>query len=138
MRNPFRVLVSLVVLAVDLLVAVILINASFRTAGICIGLCALVVALLLGVSIKVANQWDLTMVLRLGKFYGLRGPGLFFMVHPEFAYLGARMWTRPSFSRYKDRLIDKMEVKPCPHQYCTTHLGYAAISTRRPNISREG
>jgi len=61
-----------------------------------------------------------------------------FRAHPEFAYLGARMWTRPTFSRYKDRLIDKMEVKPCPHQYCTTHLGYAAISTRQPNISREG
>ncbi len=59
-------------------------------------------------------------------------------VHPEFAYLGARMWTRPTFSRYKDRLIDKMEVKPCPHRYCTTHLGYAAISTRQPNINREG
>ena len=43
-------------------------------------------------------------------------------VHPESAYLGARKWTRPTFSRYKGRLIDKMEVKPCPHRYFTTDL----------------
>src|SRR6185437_6495024 len=31
-------------------------------------------------SIKVADQWDKVAVLRLGRYIGLRGPGLFFVV----------------------------------------------------------
>jgi regulator of protease activity HflC (stomatin/prohibitin superfamily) len=31
-------------------------------------------------SIKVAQQWEKAVVLRLGKFHGLRGPGLFWMI----------------------------------------------------------
>ena len=40
----------------------------------------LVVAVLVGVSVKVANQWGRAVVLRLGRFEALRGPGLFFIV----------------------------------------------------------
>ena len=43
-----------------------------------------VVGILVGVyllfSIKVADQWEKVAVLRLGKFIGLRGPGLFHMI----------------------------------------------------------
>jgi regulator of protease activity HflC (stomatin/prohibitin superfamily) len=35
---------------------------------------------LVAASLKVANQWERAMVLRLGEFKGLRGPGLFFIV----------------------------------------------------------
>ncbi len=31
-------------------------------------------------ALKVASQWDKAVVLRLGKFHGLRGPGLFWMI----------------------------------------------------------
>ncbi len=31
-------------------------------------------------ALKVASQWDKAVVLRLGKFYGLRGPGLFWII----------------------------------------------------------
>jgi regulator of protease activity HflC (stomatin/prohibitin superfamily) len=31
-------------------------------------------------SLKIANQWEKAVVLRLGKFHGLRGPGLFWIV----------------------------------------------------------
>ena len=31
-------------------------------------------------ALKIANQWERVAVLRLGKFHGLRGPGLFFLI----------------------------------------------------------
>ena len=44
----------------------------------------LVAGLLVGVyllfSIKVADQWERVAVLRLGRYIGLRGPGLFHMI----------------------------------------------------------
>jgi regulator of protease activity HflC (stomatin/prohibitin superfamily) len=39
-----------------------------------------VVALAVSGSIQVANQWDKAIVLRMGRFQGLRGPGLFFII----------------------------------------------------------
>ena len=41
---------------------------------------AFVAALLLAAAIKVANQWERAIVLRLGRFTALRGPGLFLIV----------------------------------------------------------
>ena len=40
----------------------------------------LVASLLISGAIKVANQWDRGVVLRLGQFRGIRGPGVFFIV----------------------------------------------------------
>ena len=37
-------------------------------------------ASLIAASIKIADQWEKGVVLRMGKFIGLRGPGLFFIV----------------------------------------------------------
>ena len=41
---------------------------------------ALIVALVVSSSVQVANQWDKAVVLRMGRFQALRGPGLFFIV----------------------------------------------------------
>jgi regulator of protease activity HflC (stomatin/prohibitin superfamily) len=41
---------------------------------------AVIVAAFLLFSVKVAKQWEKVAVLRLGRFSGLRGPGLFFIV----------------------------------------------------------
>lgn len=41
---------------------------------------AAVIAVFFLFSVKVANQWEKVAVLRLGRFSGLRGPGLFFIV----------------------------------------------------------
>ena len=41
---------------------------------------ALGFALLISYSVKIAAQWEKTVVLRLGKFHSLRGPGIFFIV----------------------------------------------------------
>lgn len=38
------------------------------------------VAALTSLSIKIANQWEKAIVLRLGKFHSLKGPGLFFII----------------------------------------------------------
>ncbi len=45
---------------------------------ICIG--GLLVAIILSQSIKVAQQWEKAVILRLGKFHRLAGPGLFFTI----------------------------------------------------------
>jgi regulator of protease activity HflC (stomatin/prohibitin superfamily) len=48
--------------------------------GVFTGAAGLVVAVLVACAIKVANQWERGVVLRLGKLRGVRGPGLFFIV----------------------------------------------------------
>lgn len=41
---------------------------------------AFLIALYVSSSLKIADQWDRAVVLRLGNFHALRGPGLFFIV----------------------------------------------------------
>lgn len=48
--------------------------------GVAIGLAGFVLAALIAVSLKVANQWERAIVLRLGEFHGIRGPGFFCIV----------------------------------------------------------
>ena len=38
------------------------------------------IAFIVSAAIKIANQWDRAIVLRLGHFHALRGPGLFFII----------------------------------------------------------
>jgi regulator of protease activity HflC (stomatin/prohibitin superfamily) len=45
-----------------------------------IALVSFAIAILVSASIKVADQWDKAVVLRVGKFHALKGPGLFFIV----------------------------------------------------------
>ena len=40
----------------------------------------LLLALIIGFSIQIADQWEKAVVLRMGKFTGLKGPGLFFII----------------------------------------------------------
>jgi regulator of protease activity HflC (stomatin/prohibitin superfamily) len=41
---------------------------------------AFLVALIISLAIKIADPWDRAIVLRLGRFQSLRGPGLFFII----------------------------------------------------------
>ncbi|MGC1183265.1 slipin family protein [Legionella sp.] len=50
-------------------------NISYFVFGI-----AVIIAVIVSASIKVANQWNRAIVLRLGHFQALRGPGLFFII----------------------------------------------------------
>jgi regulator of protease activity HflC (stomatin/prohibitin superfamily) len=47
--------------------------------GISIGVGGVILSALLAASVKVANQWERGIVLRLGQFQAIRGPGLFFI-----------------------------------------------------------
>ncbi len=48
--------------------------------GIVVFIAEFILSLLIAASIKVANQWERGLVLRLGRFVGMRGPGLFFVM----------------------------------------------------------
>jgi len=48
--------------------------------AVSLGIGALFVALVVASAIQVANQWDRVVILRLGHFHALKGPGLFFIV----------------------------------------------------------
>jgi uncharacterized membrane protein YqiK len=48
--------------------------------GIPLLITLVVTSLLVGSSIKIADQWEKAVVLRMGKFSGLKGPGLFFII----------------------------------------------------------
>ena len=48
--------------------------------GIGVAIAGFLFSFLLAASIKVANQWERGIVLRLGEFQSIRGPGLFFVV----------------------------------------------------------
>lgn len=48
--------------------------------GVSIGVAGVILSTLIAASIKVANQWELGIVLRLGEFRSIRGPGLFLIV----------------------------------------------------------
>src|SRR4030081_2610342 len=50
---------------------------TFHPAGLIVGV---LLGLLLAQSPKIARQWERAVVLRLGKFTGLRGPGLFWII----------------------------------------------------------
>lgn len=71
------VFVILVVITVGLAAIVSMANPVL---GIAIAVAGVVLSALGAAAIKVANQWERALVLRLGKFRGTRGPGLFCIV----------------------------------------------------------
>jgi regulator of protease activity HflC (stomatin/prohibitin superfamily) len=52
--------------------------ANLEVVGIGVG--AFVMALVVSSAIQVADQWDRAVILRLGQFHALKGPGLFFII----------------------------------------------------------
>jgi len=69
--------VSAVVFFIPLLLGVLATWLTFNPAGVIVGI---VLGALLFQAPKVARQWERAVVLRLGKYVGLRGPGLFWIV----------------------------------------------------------
>jgi regulator of protease activity HflC (stomatin/prohibitin superfamily) len=51
-----------------------------QLAGEVTGGVGLAIAVVVSLSIKVADQWERVIILRLGKFHALKGPGLFFLI----------------------------------------------------------
>jgi len=80
-QNSFAVLIFFVIFGLGIGLA----YARFRASGnpqqsAWIGVVAFVIAIIVSHATKVADQWEKAVVLRLGKFYSLRGPGLFFII----------------------------------------------------------
>jgi regulator of protease activity HflC (stomatin/prohibitin superfamily) len=81
MRNSFAALIFVVILVigVGLAFAMYRVPADMQRTGI-IGFITFVIAFVVSSAIKVADQWERVVILRLGKFRALKGPGLFFII----------------------------------------------------------
>lgn len=71
--------------SVAISVTVVLLTVSIglyllKIIGIPATIILVIISLLIGSSIKIADQWEKAVVLRMGKYSGLKGPGLFFII----------------------------------------------------------
>jgi len=76
----FAVLVFFVILGIGAAISYSLFSVSANVGAIWVVVMTLFVAIVVSSSIKVADQWNKAVVLRLGRFHSLRGPGLFFII----------------------------------------------------------
>ncbi|HZN09816.1 MAG TPA: slipin family protein [Pyrinomonadaceae bacterium] len=75
--TPRLNVVSAVVFLVPLLLGALATWMTFSPVGVIVGL---LLGLLLAQAPKIARQWERAIVLRLGRYVGLRGPGLFWII----------------------------------------------------------
>jgi regulator of protease activity HflC (stomatin/prohibitin superfamily) len=78
--SSFAGLIFFVILGIGGALAVAMYGATANVGSVGIGVIAFVVALVVSLAIKVADQWERVVILRLGKFRSLKGPGLFFII----------------------------------------------------------
>lgn len=79
-RSSFSVLIFFVIIAIGLAIAYSG-NSNLAGAGtLVIGIITFLLAIIISSAIKIADQWEKAVVLRLGRFQSLRGPGLFFII----------------------------------------------------------
>ncbi len=79
LTNFFPVAVFALGIAATVAVAAVAAQLDPTLGGVT-GVCGAVVSSLAAGAIKVVNQWERAVVLRLGRFQGTRGPGLFFII----------------------------------------------------------
>jgi regulator of protease activity HflC (stomatin/prohibitin superfamily) len=73
-------LIFVVIVVIGLAFAYFEYTSSAYGVGLSIAVGAFVIAIVASYSIKIADQWDRAVVLRLGRFRSLEGPGLFFII----------------------------------------------------------
>jgi regulator of protease activity HflC (stomatin/prohibitin superfamily) len=78
--SSFPVLVFLVIVGIGVGLAYAVYSVTASLQSIWIGVIALAVAAIVSSAIQIANQWEKAVVLRLGHFRSLQGPGLFFII----------------------------------------------------------
>src|ERR1017187_9580060 len=78
--NPLPGLIFVVILLVGLAFAYSAYAASAYAGSVTMAIVAFIIAVIVSYSIKIADQWEKVIVLRLGRFHSLEGPGLFFIV----------------------------------------------------------
>lgn len=78
--NSLATVVFIVILVVGLALDFSIYGVSPSWMGNGLILAVVIVATLVSVALKIADQWNRAVVLRLGRFHALRGPGLFFII----------------------------------------------------------
>ena len=78
--NSFSALIFFTIVAVGAIAMWAVSGERLTTGSVAVGLTALILAAIISRSINVADQWEKAVVLRLGKFHALTGPGLFFII----------------------------------------------------------
>lgn len=78
-KSLFSILVFVVIICIGMAIAYLLFGSSVMEENISL-LVVLLVALIIAASVKIADPWDRAVVLRLGNFHILKGPGLFFII----------------------------------------------------------
>jgi regulator of protease activity HflC (stomatin/prohibitin superfamily) len=78
--SSFATLSFIVILAIGGGIAFATYSPTAYKESLCIGGGAFVIALTISLAIRVADQWDKAVILRLGKFHALKGPGLFVII----------------------------------------------------------
>ena len=79
-RSSFSVLIFFIIIAIGLAIAYSGNSSLQGTGSIVTGVITLLAAIIISAAIKIADQWEKAVVLRLGKFQTLRGPGLFLII----------------------------------------------------------
>jgi regulator of protease activity HflC (stomatin/prohibitin superfamily) len=79
-NRSFQGLIFIVILGVGAALSYAMYRVSASFASIWIVACAFVLAFVASSAIQVADQWSKAVVLRLGKFHALEGPGLFLII----------------------------------------------------------
>ena len=79
-KNVFGGFIFVVIFGIGLFAAYSVYDPVAMTPSIVIGAAAFLLALFVSSAIKIADPWDKAVVLRLGQFKSLRGPGLFLIV----------------------------------------------------------
>ena len=78
--SSFASLIFIAILGLGGGLAYVTYHPTAPAVSIGIGVIAFVLAIIAFLAIRVADQWDKAVILRLGKFHSLKGPGLFFMI----------------------------------------------------------
>jgi regulator of protease activity HflC (stomatin/prohibitin superfamily) len=76
-NGPRLNIVSAILFLVPLILGIIPTVLTFNPAGVIVGL---ILGLLAAQAPKIAKQWERAVILRLGRYDGIRGPGLFWIV----------------------------------------------------------
>ena len=79
-NSSFSTLVFVIILAIGGAIAYATYSPTAHTASICIGGFTFLIGVIASLAIRVADQWDKAVILRLGQFHSLKGPGLFFII----------------------------------------------------------
>ena len=79
-KNSFSVLIFFAILTIGIALAYARYDEQSVLGALWIAVIFFLAALIISSAIKIANQWEKAVVLRLGDFHSLRGPGLFFII----------------------------------------------------------